>query len=158
MFVSGSIRMTVPSSEFATQTEPAPKAIPVGPLPTVTVVTTCAAHRIDAHDTAARLVRDPHGAIADGDAASDRAGRDALDDMTADRVDLRVRLRSSALVTHSAPRAKTMAFGVTPTGIVCTTRFVSGSIRDTVPSSEFVTQTAPPPTAIPLGSPPTSMR
>ena len=30
-FVSGSMRETVPLSEFATHTEPAPKLIPVGP-------------------------------------------------------------------------------------------------------------------------------
>src|SRR6476661_2418226 len=34
VFVPGSIRETVPSRLLTTQTAPAPKAIPVGPLPT----------------------------------------------------------------------------------------------------------------------------
>ena len=60
-------------------------------------------------------------------------------------------LRSSALVTQTALPSTATAVGVTPTGIAWTTRFVCGSIRDTVPSNEFATQTAPAPTAIPLG-------
>ena len=66
--------------------------------------------------------------------------------------------RSSELVTQTAPPPTARAVGVTPTVTVCTTRFVSGSMRETVPSSEFATQTAPGPTAMPLGSRPTSIR
>ena len=39
-FVSGSIRVTVPSRLFATHAAPLPKAIPVGPFPTW-IVATC---------------------------------------------------------------------------------------------------------------------
>jgi hypothetical protein len=42
-----------------------------------------------------------------------------------------------------------------PTVIVCTTWFVVGSMRETVPSRPFATQTAPPPAATPAGPPPT---
>jgi hypothetical protein len=45
---------------------------------------------------------------------------------------------------------------VFPTGIVSTTRFVPGSILETVPSRAFATQTAPAPTATALDPLPTS--
>jgi hypothetical protein len=48
-----------------------------------------------------------------------------------------------------------MLTGPLPTGIVCTTVLVTGSIRETVLSRLLATQTAPFPVVIPLGLLPT---
>ena len=45
-----------------------------------------------------------------------------------------------------------------PASKLLTTLFVRGSIRETVPSPEFDTQTLPPPAASPYGLAPTGMR
>ena len=50
-----------------------------------------------------------------------------------------------------------MLLGACPTGIVSTTLVVSGSMRETVPSSRFVTQTPPAPTATSSGLSPTGI-
>ena len=50
-----------------------------------------------------------------------------------------------------------IAPGPPPTGMVRTTLFLVGSIRDTVASPVFVTQTAPAATVTPPGSVPTAM-
>ena len=55
--------------------------------------------------------------------------------------------------TDSSPTATPR--GSPPTRIVATTRRVTGSIRETVPSSVFATQTAPAPAAMPLAPRPT---
>ena len=50
-----------------------------------------------------------------------------------------------------------MPAGALRNSIVRTTSFVAGSMRETVPSPEFATQTAPAPTAMAVGSSPTRM-
>ena len=68
----------------------------------------------------------------------------------------RVPLRP-ALSPRRAPRRRRRGRGYHRPSIVWTTRFARGSMRDTVPSTLFATQTAPAPTAIPVGPAPTSM-
>ena len=157
VFVAGSMRETVPSSEFATHTEPSPNAMPVGPLPTLTVSTTLP--RRESMRTTVRLDPSVTQTLPPPTAMPRPIAPVGIVSTTRPRTtSILVTLRSSALVTQTAPSPTARAVGVTPTGIAWTSRFVCGSIRDTVPSSEFATQTAPPPTAIPPGSPPTSMR
>src|SRR5690349_24056718 len=48
-----------------------------------------------------------------------------------------------------------MPIGPLPTWMVCAGRGDAGSMRETVPSSPFATQTEPWPTATPTGPPPT---
>ena len=76
----------------------------------------------------------------------------------------RSRSRSDAIATGwgcagCAPRPRppptAMSPGSLPTGIVATTELVAGSIRETVPSIEFATQTAPLPVAMLLAPRPT---
>ena len=63
-----------------------------------------------------------------------------------------------ATATQTSPSATAIPAGEFPTRIVRTTSFVSGSMREIVPSREFATHTAPESsTATAVGSAPTSM-
>ena len=58
-------------------------------------------------------------------------------------------------LTQTWPCAIVTPCGASPTSIVASTRFASGSTRETVPPRLFATHTAPPPAAIPVGLAPT---
>ena len=60
-------------------------------------------------------------------------------------------------LTHTRPPATATDRGIPPTSIVFATRFVRGSIRETVPDRLFATHTAPAPTAMPEGRCPTGI-
>src|SRR5262245_15485046 len=62
---------------------------------------------------------------------------------------------SRLLTTQTAPAPVAIPLGPLPTGIVSTTAFVPGSIRDTVCPSALVTQYAPSPAATAVGTAPT---
>ena len=62
---SGSMRVTVPSPLFATQTEPAPTAIPAGCRPTGIVARHGPRARVDADDGVVERVGHPDAARAD---------------------------------------------------------------------------------------------
>ena len=64
---------------------------------------------------------------------------------------------AGSTLTHSRPPATVSEFGEFPRSIVFVTRFVRGSMRETVPERLFATQTAPAPTAMPDGSRPTGI-
>ena len=51
----------------------------------------------------------------------------------------------NSTLTQTAPRPAATAAGVPPTRSVAVTEELAGSMRETVPSSEFATQTAPSP-------------
>ncbi len=68
----------------------------------------------------------------------------------------------SEFETQIEPKPAIVSSGNFPTGIVATTAFVAGSIRETagVPpdsASEFTTHTLPNPSVMPIGSPPTGI-
>ena len=52
---------------------------------------------------------------------------------------------SPLLVTHTSGPVTVTALGADPTGICCTTAWVAGSIRDSVPSALFTAHTEPSP-------------
>ena len=62
-----------------------------------------------------------------------------------------------ASATHTLSNPTAIPRGSSPTGISSTTSFVSGSMREIVPSNRLVTHTAPSPTAMPAGPLPTSI-
>jgi hypothetical protein len=63
--------------------------------------------------------------------------------------------RPPATLTHTRPAPAAIPVTERPTWIVATTLFLSGSMRETVPSPESSTQTPPSPTAIAVGRGPT---
>ena len=67
--VAGSIRLTVPSSSFATHTAPAPAATPAAPRPTGIVLHDAVRRRVDLNDDVLQLVGDPDRSGRRGDAA-----------------------------------------------------------------------------------------
>ena len=77
LFVRGSMRETVPSPEFETQTLPPPAASPYGRAPTGMRATTRFVRRVDPRDRAAVEVRDPDAAGRGEHRERPRAGRDA---------------------------------------------------------------------------------
>ena len=139
----GSIRETVPSSPFATQSAPAPYASAVGAVPDAGFGSSPAfvpgsiretwprsssltqtappptAMPLPTSPVAIVLIRRPLRALS------------------------RVTDRSPAFVTQTEPNPAATATGTFPTGIVSTTWFVPGSMRETVPSRLLATQTAP---------------
>jgi hypothetical protein len=70
---------------------------------------------------------------------------------------IRVTVPSPLLATHTDPAPNATAVGERPTGIVCVTDSVPGSILTSLSSSESTTHTAPSPTVMPLGPSPTGM-
>ena len=64
---------------------------------------------------------------------------------------------STSSETQTACGVTAIPFGAAPTGNVPVTAFFAGSMRDTVPSRLFATQTLPSPYAIADGPLPTSI-
>ena len=109
--------------------------------------------RIEAHDRAVAAVRDPErgrrGEDGRGPLADRRSGRRGV------RLGVDTTSASSpASATHAPASLTATAAGLWPTGIVSATS-VAGSMRVTVPSELFVTQTEPAPAAIADGPFPT---
>ena len=154
---AGSMRDTVPSRLFVTQTRRCRRRRRSGPLPTridlvtapergsirTSVVAAGSVTHTAPPPTAIQRAAAPTSIVVHGRARW--RGRSSRS------------LRSSAFVTQTAPAPKATPVGVFPTRIGRRPLPVAGSMRETVPSSEFATHTAPPPTAIPTGPLPTSI-
>ena len=83
-----------------------------------------------------------------------RCPRDRIGGPVRQRIDA-TSVQPNWLLTQTPRRSTATAAGPLPTGITPLTAFVSGSIRETVPSSEFATHAPPTPKAIPVGPFPT---
>ena len=134
------MRETVPSSVLATQTAPAPNATAVGPPPTpiVCVTTFVAGSTRTSRFSAPSLIQtDP------APTAIPRPSAPMSNVLTAPLAgSMRETDASSTFVTHTDPKPKATAVGEFPTRIGSpATSFASGSIRETVPSRLFATQT-----------------
>ena len=131
--------------------------MPAGPRPTGIVAVTALRARVDLRDSVVGAVRDPdrigahcHGGRIDADA-------DLLEDIAGTGIedhDLARWRRDDP----DAPEPDGDGRSTDDCGRVSRYRPVTGSIRDTVPSEELVTQTAFSPDATPLGPLPTRDR
>ena len=99
--VAGSIRVTVPSSLFATQTASGPTAMPSGRPPTGTVFVTLPVAGIDPAHGVVAFVGHPHAAAPAGDGDRQVADLDRLDDGLSTAALIRDTVPSPLLVTHT---------------------------------------------------------
>ena len=156
--LSGSMRETVSSPKFATQTAPAPKATPCGPRPTLIGLPTLFVLGIDPADVALDGVGDPDGALADGDAGRLEPGDDGLLEPDASRVHADHAAAEAGGGPHRALAERHVLRGLAdlqpgrPS-----TFFSSGSTLTIVPPSAFRTHMPPSPIATADGAAPTSI-
>ena len=153
--VAGSMRETVPPWRLATQTAPAAdrdrdRAVPDGDR-----LDHRARPRLDAEDGAAFLARDPHRAGAGGDRRRVRAEVDPLGPGAGREVDPHDVTVDLGGDPHRRRAGGDAARAVADVGPSVTTRFVPGSICDTVRSWPSVTHSDPAMNASPAGSSPT---
>ncbi len=156
--VRGSTFAIEPPYRFATQSDPFPYVIPVGPSPTgivVAIAIVCGSisesvpSRLFVTHTAAAVDRDALGSVSHPDGA----WSSHLPASTC------VRKPSLIDVTHAPLASAAIAVGPSPTGTaVPTTVEVEGSMRVTESSLKFATHTASSEAATALGPFPTPMR
>ena len=146
------MRVTVPSSEFATQTAPLPNTIPVAPFPTGIVRTTAgplALIWVTVAVSPLATQTDPSPiAIPSGRPATGSTSVCPPPGLTLDTVP------SSVFATHTAPYPVAIDAGPFPTAIsLPTTLLAPGLIRSTARLEKSLTQTRPKPVATPEGMP-----
>src|SRR6185437_5209730 len=142
--VAGSIRWTVPSSPLATQTAPAPAAMPSGRAPTwiprfVTAPVTAAIR-----STVPSPSLTTHTAPLPAAMATGRLPTWIVSTTLSVTVLTRDTVPSPLLVTHASGPVTATALGADPTGICCTA-WVAGSIRASAPSALPTAHTDPAP-------------
>jgi hypothetical protein len=144
---------TVPSREFATQIELNAGRTVVGPLPTGARVVTWS----DRGSMRLSVPAPEEETHTPSDVYATPVGRAASGTVVVfpDATTIRTSTLAALSATQSEPSPTAIPEGPEPTGSSCVTLFVSGLIRETVPSPAFVTHTEPSPTATPAGDSPT---
>ena len=143
--VAGSIRWTVPSSPLATQTAFRPGRDAVrAPADLDRPPRHGAGRGVDPVHGVVALVGHPHAAAPGRDGNREIADRDRVDGPADRGTDARHRPVTAVGDPHVRPVTAT-ALGADPTGICCTTAWLAGSIRHSMPSALSTAHTDPSP-------------